>query len=133
MDDLWGDNRLPYFLDVVHQFVAFAQKEGGGFGLTCLHDDNGAGGVPVVGDVEVGDVDIGFPDGFQDSVQAAGGIGHFDSDDFVQSALIAFGFQGVKGHRGAVDDEADDAEFGAVAGQHGIDIDVGFGEDRGDL
>lgn len=119
--------------EVIYQLIAFAHEEGGSLGLIGLHDDYRAGSIAVIGDVEVGDVDISLADSLQDAVEAARGISHLDADDLVEATLIAFSLQCFDGKGSVVYDETDDAEFSAVAGQHGINVNISLGEDGGDF
>ena len=49
---------------------------------------------------------------------------HIDGDDEVDAALVAFLFKDQDGFFRFIYDEADDAEFRAVVGEHGVNIDV---------
>ena len=75
--------------EVIYQLIAFAHEEGGSLGLIGLHDDYRAGSIAVIGDVEVGDVDISLADSLQDAVEAARGISHLDAGtDSLQPSVL---------------------------------------------
>ena len=61
---------------------------------------------------------------FEDRVEAARRVAHLDGDDFVDVALVAGFLELGECALWVRQDEADDAELSAVAGEHGVDVDV---------
>ena len=114
--------------ELVDELVALAAQEGLGLRFARLEDDDRLAGLAVIGDVEVVERDIGLFEALEDCIEAARRVAHLDGDDLVDMALVAglleLGERAVRVRQ----HEADDAEFSAVAGEHGVDVDVCCGE-----
>ena len=119
-----------FFLECIEETIAFASQEGFRFHFPGLEDGYRRCRLAVVRNVQVVDGDVGLAEMVENFIEASRRIAHFDGDDAVHVALVTGFFQLSYGQFRIGNDEADDAEFGAVIGQHGVDIDIGIGQDR---
>lgn len=119
--------RQLFFLKRIQQGISFTAQERFRFHFAGLEDGDRCAGLAVIGNIQVVNGNIGLAEAVEDFVQTARRIAHFDGDDFVHMTLVA-GFLQFRDSQFRIgDDEADDAEFCAVIGQHGVDIDIGIG------
>lgn len=119
--------RQLFFLKRIQQYISFTAQERFRFHFAGLEDGDRCAGLAVIGNIQVVNGNIGLAEAVEDFVQTARRIAHFDGDDFVHMALVAGFLQFRDSQFWIGDDEADDAEFCAVIGQHGVDIDIGIG------
>ena len=122
-----------FFLECIEETITFAPQEGFCFHFPGLEDGYRRCRLAVVRNVQVVDGDVGLAEMVENFIQAARRIAHFDGDDAVHMALVTGFFQLLDGQFRIGNEEADDAEFGAVIGQHGVDVDIGIGQNGGHL
>ena len=127
-----GFPQFQSLLEAVQQVVALAFEEGLRFRFGGREHRNGGAASAVEGNIEIADHDVGILQVRKDMVQGTGLIGfHVHRQHQVHPALVAFFFQGLPGFFRFVHNKTDNAEFRAVRGQHGVNIDVVLSQNGG--